>query len=44
METEILGLSLHSRTIVKDDTDEIYAAITGDQCAITNIRITGTDD
>ena len=42
METEILGLALHSRTIIRDETEELYAAITGDQCAVTNIRISST--
>lgn len=40
METKILGLAVHSTTIVHDDVPELYAAITGDQCAITNIHIT----
>lgn len=37
--TENLGLSLNVTTTVLDDPFEIYAALTGDQCAITNIRI-----
>ena len=42
METENLGLSLHTRTIIHDDVNEIYAAITGDECTITDIRISNS--
>lgn len=37
--TEYCGLSIHSITTVTDDIPKLYAALTGDQCAITNIRI-----
>ena len=40
METENLGITIHSTTTVKDDTDRFYVALTGDQCSLTNIRIT----
>ena len=36
---EYCGLSIHSITTVTDDVPKLYAALTGDQCAITNIRI-----
>ncbi len=39
MTTENLGLSIRCITTVKDDRDNIYVALTGDQCAITDIRI-----
>lgn len=39
METENLGISLHSTTIIKDKVDNIYVALTGDQCALTDIRL-----
>ena len=41
METENAGLALHTRTVVKDQVETIYAAITGDQCTVTNIRVSG---
>ncbi len=40
IETENLGIAIYSTTTIKDDVDRIYVAITGDQCALTNIRIT----
>ena len=36
---EYCGLSIHSITTVTDDVPKLYATLTGDQCAITNIRI-----
>ena len=39
IETENLGIAIYSTTTVKDKTDELYVALTGDQCALTNIRI-----
>lgn len=36
---EYCGLSIHSITTVTDDVPKLYAVLTGDQCAITNIRI-----
>ena len=38
VETENLGISIVSRTTIKDDVSTLYAALTGDQCAITNIH------
>lgn len=37
--TENLGIGLNVTTTVLDNPFEIYVALTGDQCAITNIRI-----
>ncbi len=39
MQTENLGISIQSVTTISDDPKEIYVALTGDQCVITNIRI-----
>ncbi len=33
------GIEMMNITTVKDDPEEIYIALTGDQCAITNIHI-----
>jgi len=41
METENAGLALHTRTVIKDSVETIYAAITGDQCTVTNIHVSG---
>ena len=37
--TENAGISVKSTTEVKVDVDEIYVALSGDQVALTNIRI-----
>ena len=37
--TEYCGLSIRSVTTIADDVPILYTALTGDQCAITNIRI-----
>ena len=37
--TENAGISIKNITTVKDKNAEIYVALSGDQCAITNIRI-----
>ncbi len=39
MRTENLGIAVYSTTTILDDTKDVYLAVTGDQCAITNIRI-----
>ena len=44
MLTENLGISLSSSTTVQDEVDRLYVALTGDQCALTNIRIAGRDE
>ena len=36
--TENCGISINSMITIQDDYPEIYMALTGDQCAITNIR------
>ena len=38
METNNLGILIDSTTTILDDVSEIYVALTGDQCALTNIR------
>ncbi len=40
MATENLGIMIASVTTVKDAVEELYVALSGDQCALTNIRIT----
>ncbi len=37
--TENLGISLNVITTVLEEADEVYVSLTGDQCALTNIRI-----
>ena len=37
--TENLGISLRNTTKILDGEEDVYVAITGDQCALTNIRI-----
>ena len=37
--SDILGIAIRAETTVMDDVDELYIALTGDQCAITNIRV-----
>ena len=39
MATENLGIVIDSVTTVKDEVEELYVALTGDQCVLTNIRI-----
>lgn len=39
MRTENLGIAIHSVTTIIDDVKDVYVALTGDQCAITNIRV-----
>ncbi len=43
METENLGISINSVTTVHDSSKEVFIAITGDQCAITDIHISRGD-
>lgn len=38
--TENLGISLNSISTIKDGRKKLYIALTGDQCAISNIHIT----
>jgi hypothetical protein len=39
METCNLGIAIYTATTILDHVSEIYVALTGDQCALTNIRI-----
>ena len=39
MTTESNGVALRNVTTIEDEVKEIYIALTGDQCALTNIRI-----
>ena len=39
VETETLGIAIFNRTTIKDEISEVYAALTGDQCAITDIHV-----
>ena len=41
MTTENLGIYIQETLIPKDSTADVYVAITGDQCALTDIRILG---
>ena len=40
MTTENLGIMIASATTVKDEVEDLYVALSGDQCALTNIRVT----
>ena len=42
VQTENFGISIHSEISIHDFEGEVYAALTGDQCAITDIHITRT--
>ena len=37
--TENLGISLNVTTTIAEDISDVYVSLTGDQCALTNIRI-----
>ena len=39
--TENLGLFIKNLTVLPEGLENAYVALTGDQCAITNIRIAG---
>ena len=39
METSNLGIAIDSATTIMGNVSEIYVALTGDQCALTNIHI-----
>ena len=43
MATENLGIMIASVTNVMAEVDTLYVALTGDECALTNIRITKQD-
>ena len=40
MDTETLGISIRNRTTIKDEVEDLYVALTGDQCALTDIHMT----
>ena len=42
MQTENLGISIHSTTTILDRVQDVYIALTGDQCTVTEIRCGGT--
>lgn len=37
--TENMGIRIENITVLKDDIDKIYVALTGDHCALTDIRV-----
>ena len=39
METETLGISIFNQTTIVDEVDDLYIALTGDQCALTDIHL-----
>ena len=39
IQTNNFGISISSLTTIYDDIDDLYIALTGDQCAITNIHV-----
>ena len=39
METETLGISIFSKSTIRDEADDLYIALTGDQCALTDIHV-----
>ena len=41
MVTANLGISIHETLTIKDSDTQVYFALTGDQCALTDIRIMG---
>ena len=44
IQTEILGIMIAAKTRILDESVDIYVALTGDQCAITNIHLTAAGD
>ena len=38
-EADNSGISIENTTIIKDNVNKVYVALTGDQCALTDIRI-----
>ena len=37
--TENVGIVIDSLTTIKDEIGDVYIALTGDQCSLTNIRV-----
>jgi HD-GYP domain-containing protein (c-di-GMP phosphodiesterase class II) len=44
IKTENLGIVMEISTTIYDEVEEVYVALTGDQCAISDIRISHTQD
>lgn len=42
--TENAGIGIVNTTILKNDEQNVYISLTGDQCALTNIKIRAKDD
>lgn len=42
--TENLGIHVENETLILDGSEDVYAALTGDQCALTDIRIKKADN
>ncbi|MBP5384315.1 MAG: diguanylate cyclase, partial [Lachnospiraceae bacterium] len=42
--TENQGISIRNVTTILDSPEEVYASLTGDQCALTNIRLSVEGD
>ncbi len=40
IQTENVGIAINSVTTINDHGKDVFLAITGDQCAVTNIRVT----
>ncbi len=39
MTTDNMGISIHETVTLKEDVKDVYVSLTGDQCALTDIRI-----
>jgi len=39
MQTENVGIVIHSITTIHDNVTDVYVALTGDQCVLTDIRV-----
>ena len=39
VDTENLGIAIRSRTTIRDEIGELYVALTGDECALTDIHV-----
>ncbi|SDA64652.1 hypothetical protein SAMN02910275_01864 [Butyrivibrio sp. INlla18] len=37
--TETLGIAIDNTTVIRDKNDKVYVALTGDEVALTDIRI-----
>lgn len=41
--TENLGIAIRCVTTIQDEVSNVFAALTGDQCALTDIRVVAFD-